>query len=195
MSLPLERYEIKQFSFATVMQNGHVMLAKDKHYYSVPYQYIRKKVKLVYTSGKVEIFHKYNRIATHARHLKPYNYTTIVEHLASAHQFVTEWTPQRFINWAASIDESVKESIIGLLENKQHPEQAYKSCMGVLSFAKKVGNERLINACKRALDHHIYNYKIIQKILQNGLDQLNDESGQDQELPFHQNIRGEKYYR
>jgi hypothetical protein len=66
--------------------------------------------------------------------------------------------------------------------------------MGVLSFAKKVGNERLTNACKRALDHHIYNYKITQKILQNGLDQLNDEPDQDQELPLHKNIRGEKYY-
>lgn len=192
--LPQERYEIKQLSFATVMQNGHVMLGKDKHYYSVPYQYIRKKVKLVYTSQRVDVFYKYNRIATHTRQLKPYNYTTIVEHLASAHQFVTEWTPQRFINWAASIDESVKEFIIGLLENKQHPEQAYKSCMGVLSFAKKVGDQRLTNACKRALDHHIYNYKIIQKILQNGLDQLNTESEQDQKLPFHKNIRGQKYY-
>jgi hypothetical protein len=89
----------------------------------------------------------------------------------------------------------VKEFIIGLLENKQHPEQAYKSCMGVLSFAKKVGNERLINACKRALDHHIFNYKIIQKILQNGLDKLSIEPEQEQELPFHVNIRGEKYYK
>jgi hypothetical protein len=195
MPLPQERYEIKQFSFATVMQNGHVMLAKDKHYYSVPYQYIRKKVKLVFTSNKVEIFYKYNRIAVHTRQLKPYSYTTVVEHLASAHQFVTEWTPQRFINRAASIDEYVKEFIIGLLEVKQPPEQAYKSCMGVLSFVKKVGKERLSNACKRAIDHNICNYKIIQKILENGLDQLKIEPEQDQELPFHNNIRGEKFYR
>lgn len=193
--LPVERYEIKQLSFATVMQNGHVVLSNDKHYYSVPYQYIRKKVKLVYTSKKVEIFHKYNRIALHQRSLKSYNYTTITEHLASTHQFITDWTPQRFINWAASIDNEVKEFIIRLLENKQHPEQAYKSCMGVLSFAKKVGNERLSKACKRALDHNIYNYKIIQKILENGLDKLNIEPEQEQELPLHGNIRGENYYK
>lgn len=193
--LPVERYEIKQFSFATVMQNGHVVLSSDKHYYSVPYQNIRKKVKLVYTSKKVEIFYKYNRIALHQRSLKSYNYTTVTEHLASTHQFITDWTPQRFINWAASIDNEVKEFIIRLLENKQHPEQAYKSCMGVLSFAKKVGNERLSKACKRALDHNIYNYKIIQKILQNGLDKLNIEPEQEQELPLHGNIRGENYYK
>jgi hypothetical protein len=107
---------------------------------------------------------------------------------------MTDWTPQRFINWAASIDEGVKEFIVNVLENKQHPEQAYKSCMGVLSFAKKVGHERLINACKRALEHHVYNYKIIQKILEKGLDKLNTEPQEEPDLPIHENIRGKHYY-
>ena len=194
-TLPIERYEIKQLAFATVMQNGHVVLSKDKHYYSVPYQYIRKKVKIMYTKDKVEIYHKYNRIALHKRDLSSYNYTTVKEHMASTHQFITEWTPQRFIKWAASIDENVRLFIVNLLEKKQHPEQAYKSCMGVLSFAKKVGNERLINACKRALEYNIYNYKIIQKILENGLDMYVDESDQQQQLPEHHNIRGKNYYK
>ncbi len=192
--LPVDRYEIKQLSFASVMQNGHVVLSKDRHYYSVPFQYIRKKVKLVFTTTNVEIYYKYNRIAIHKRDYRPYCYTTVTEHLASTHQFMTDWTPQRFINWAASIDEGVKEFIVNVLENKQHPEQAYKSCMGVLSFAKKVGNERLINACKRALEHHVYNYKIIQKILEKGLDKLNTEAHVEPELPIHENIRGKHYY-
>jgi len=194
MPLPVEKYEIKEMSMATVMQNGHVSLSKDKHYYSVPYQYIRKKVKIVFTSKRVEVYHKYNRIALHKRNYRQYNYTTTKEHLASTHQFITEWTPQRFIDWAASIDESVKDFIVRLLEQKHHPEQAYKSCMGVLSYVKKVGKERLANACKRALDHHVYNYKIIQKILENGLDKLDNENQEEQELPFHNNIRGENYY-
>jgi transposase len=195
-ALPVKRFEIKQIAIATVMQNGHVSLSKDKHYYSVPYQYIRKKVKIVYTTSTVEIFYKYNRIAVHKRIKNPYNYTTVKEHLASAHRFVTDWTPQRFIDWGASIDESVKEFIMKLLDKKQHPEQAYKSCMGVLSFSKKVGKERLINACKRALDHGVYNYKIIQNILQRGLDKLSEEPTEPQqaELPLHKNIRGDKYY-
>jgi len=149
----------------------------------------------MFTTINVEIFYKYNRIAIHQRNFKAYNYTTIKKHLASTHQFITEWTPQRFINWGASIDESVKIFITNLLEKKQHPEQAYKSCMGVLSFTKKVGNERLINACKRALEHNVYNYKIIQKILENGLDQLPNEENNPQELPEHHNIRGKNYYR
>ena len=150
--LPVDRYEIKQLAFATVMQNGHVPLSKDKHYYSVPYNYIRKKVKIMYTNQKVEIYYKYNRITLHKRDLQPYNYTTVKEHLATMHQFITEWTPQRFINWAGSIDEDVKTYITNLLERKQHPEQAYKSCMGVLSYTKKVGPERLIKACRRVIE-------------------------------------------
>lgn len=192
--LPLNRYQVKLLAFATVMQNGHVLLSKDKHYYSVPFQYIRKKVKIMYTEDSVEVYHKYNRIALHKRNLKPFNYTTKKEHLASTHQFITEWTPQRFINWGASIDPDVKEFITRLLEKKQHPEQSYKSCMGVLSFVKKVGSERLINACRRALDYHVYNYKIIQKILENGLDLLPGEPDTPDQLPDHHNIRGEKYY-
>ncbi len=112
--LPVERYEIRQMAFGTVMQNCHVLLSKDKHYYSVPFQYIRKKVKIMYTRSKVEVYYKYNRIALHQRDYKKYNYTTVKEHMASTHRFITEWTPQRFINWGASIDESVREFITRL---------------------------------------------------------------------------------
>ncbi len=192
--LPVEKYEIKQMAFATVMQNGHVLLREDKHYYSVPFQHIRRKVKLLYTSTSVEIYYKYMRIATHKRDMKPYNYTTVKEHMATTHQFMTEWTPQRFINWAGSIDEDVKTYITNLLERKQHPEQAYKSCLGVLSFEKKVGKDRLIKACRRAIDFETYNYKIIQTILENGLDKLIEDQSES-DLPDHTNIRGEQYYK
>ena len=196
-ALAVERYEIKEVSMATVMKTSHVMLSKDKHYYSVPYQYIRKKVKIVYTSNRIEIFYNYNRIAIHQRNYKPYNYTTITEHMPSTHQFLTDWNPQKFINWGNSIDKNVGRFITNLFEVKQHPEQAYKSCIGVLSLAKKVGDERLTNACKRAIDFKIYNYKIIQNILEKGLDVYADEKENDgkRDLPDHQNIRGENYYK
>ena len=193
--LPEKRYEIKYQSMATVGQNGHVQLSSDKHYYSVPYQYIRKKVKLLYSSSTVTIYYKYNQIAVHKRSFRPYNYTTDPDHLASTHKFVTEWTPQRFINWGASIDEYVKEFIIRLLEQRVHPEQAYKSCLGVLSFTKKVSNERLSAACKRALDYEIYNYRTIETILQKGLDTMGEQPEDEMpQLPFHTNIRGNNYY-
>lgn len=192
--LPQDRFEIKRQAMATVMMNGHVLLSEDKHYYSVPYSYIRKKVKLLYSIKTVEIYHKYNRIAIHPRIKSPFNYSTIKEHLASTHQFMTEWTPQRFINWGANIDENVEHIIIKILEKKQHPEQAYKSCMGVLSLAKKVGNERLTNACERALEFGVYNYKAVKNILEKGLDKIESEQNKEAQTPKHNNIRGKEYY-
>ena len=180
----------------TVLKNGHVCLGEDKHYYSVPFAYISKKVKIIYSRTSVEIYYCFERIALHQRIKSPFNYTTVEEHMASTHRFVSEWSAEKFIGWAASIHPDVQLFIERILEKKQHPEQAYKSCVGVLSFAKKIGKERLINACKRALDYGYYNYKIIQTILEKGLDtesEIADESSQ-LEMPLHDNIRGENYY-
>ena len=194
--LPQLRYEFKKQFHATVMKNGHVCLGPDKHYYSVPYRYIGRKVKLLYSASTVEIFVRYQRIALHRRQLHPYSYTTDKEHLVSTHRFVAEWSPERFIHLAAEIHEDVKLYILKVLDRRQHPEQAYRSCMGILSLAGKVGNERLINACRRALGFGLYNYKTIQTILERGMDNYESENLMDQELPMphHDNIRGEDYY-
>ena len=117
------------------------------------------------------------------------------EHLPATHQFLTEWTPQSFIDKAAAIDSGVEELIIKILEQGKHHEQAYKSCMGVLTLEKKVGAERLANACKRALEHGIYNYRIVQNILERGLDRIDKDKDIDpDQLPIHKNIRGNNYY-
>jgi transposase len=191
--LPPLRYELKKHVFVTVMKNGHVSLAVDKHYYSVPYRYIGKKVKVLYSRHSVEVYYNYERIALHKRLKSPYNYTTDKDHLATAHRFVSDWTPERFISWAENIHEDVKLYILKVLDRKQHPEQAYKSCVGILSLGKKAGDERLIKACQRALGYGIYNYKTIQKILEKGLDQ-NEEDIEQLQMPTHDNIRGEEYY-
>jgi len=193
--LPPLRYELKKELYVTVMKNGHVSLNADKHYYSVPYRFIGKKVKLMYSRSVVEIFYCYERIAIHKRLKSPYNYTTDKDHLASAHRFVSDWTPERFLSWASGIHEDVHLYILKILDRKQHPEQAYKSCVGILSFAKKVGNERLTKACQRALGYGIYNYKTIQTILEKGMDKYDEkEDNENLQMPQHDNIRGEHYY-
>jgi transposase len=191
--LPAYRYEFKQQAVVTVMKNGHVCLGVDKHYYSVPYRYIGKKVKLLYTSSRVEIYYRYERIAAHLRHGRKYHYTTNQEHLASAHRFLSEWTPDRFIEQAKAIGDDVADYIIMVFEHKQHPEQAYKSCSGILSMVRKVGSERLGNACRRANEYGIYNYPIIVQILDRNLDSINEEP-QELLMPEHTNIRGSEYY-
>ena len=195
IALPPLRYEFKKLITVTVAKNGHFCLNEDKHYYSVPHQHIGKRVRVVYGKSQVEVFYRYQSLTIHPRVKSPYNYTTNADHLASTHRFLSDWTPEKFINWANGIGPDVKMYIVKILDKKQHPEQAYKSCIGVLSLAKKAGDERLVNACKRALDYGIYNYKIIQTILERGLDQLPDEEKTQQlSMPLHENIRGEEYY-
>ncbi len=195
LPLPALRYEFKKQLFVTVMKNGHVSLNTDRHYYSVPYKFIGKKVKVMFSRYNVEIFFEYDRIALHKRLRIKYDYTTDKEHLPPAHRFVSEWTPDRFMTMADEIHKDVRLYISQILNQKQHPEQAYKLCLGVLSFAKRVGNERLTKACQRALGYGIYNYKTIQKILEKGLDKHTEDEGEQLKMPEHGNIRGKDYYK
>lgn len=194
--LPENRYECRHQKIATVMKNGHVCLTADKHYYSVPYTYIGKKVKILYASFKVDIYFKYECIASHQRDQRKYQYTTLNEHLASAHRYITEWSAEHFINQALEIDGKVADYISKVLEMKQHPEQAYKSCSGILNLGRKAGRERLIKACQRASSFGIYNYPIIVEILERNFDQLesDDEVKNRNQMPDHDNIRGPEYY-
>jgi len=192
--LPMVPYKFKRQQLATIAVNGHVCLKEDKHYYSVPYQHIGKKVKLLYTSDQVEVFYNYTSLAVHQRNRKSYGYTTDEEHLASTHKYLTQWNPERFIKWAQLIGEPVKEFIIRLMGSKSHPEQSYKACQGVLGYERKVGRERLINACKRAIEFENYSYNAIKIILENQYDQL-IPTEISSELPKHENIRGESYYK
>ena len=149
----------------------------------------------MYTSDRVEIFYNLNRIALHTRNYRPFHYTTVKDHLPSSHQFLAEWNPSKFIEWGNSIDKIVGEFITLLIDRKKHPEQAYKSCIGVLALKKKVGKKRLINACKRAINYNIYDYHTIKLILDKKLDIYTDDNDEDQVLPQHKNIRGENYYK
>lgn len=194
--LPAFRYEFKQQVMVTVVKNGHACLSADKHYYSVPFRFIGKKVKILYTSTRVEIYYRYERIATHNRHMRKYHYTTLSEHLASAHRYLSEWTPEKFLEQASAIHSDVALYLLQIIERKQHPEQAYKSCSGILSLVRKVGAERLTNACRRASSYGVYNYPIVQQILEKNLDYLSEEEQQQgvSGMPKHPNIRGSEYY-
>ncbi len=185
MPLATERYEMKRFKSVTVMKNSHVHLSEDKHYYSVPYRYIGRKVKMIYAASQIAIFYNKERIAFHKRDPKYFAYTTVREHLPSTHQFVSDWSPDKFLSWAEGIAPIVREYIAEILERKTYPEQAYRSCVGILSQEKKVGRKRFINAIERAAHYGAYNYKIIDRILKGGLDRLKEEDDEKQVcLPF-----------
>jgi len=194
--LPPERYQIREYAKATVMKNSHVHLTKDKHYYSVPYQHVGKKIKISFTRDHVSVFYNHQLIAFHQRDRRPYKYTTVAAHLPSTHQVILDWNPEKFIKQASEISEAVEHYIREILEKTYYPEQAYRSCAGLLNLGRKYGHQRLTKACQRAALFGNYGYKTIGNILKNNYDTLPDlTTKQQKKLPFHDNIRGAGNYK
>ncbi len=195
-ALPQYRYQAKREKVVTVMKNNHVCLAEDKHYYSVPFRYMGKKVTILYNQQQIEVYYRYDCIATHIRDYKLYGYTTNPDHLASKHQFKSDWTPENFIQRATFIGNYTRDYIARILEIRQHPEQAYKTCQGILSFAVRAGNDRLNRACRRALYYGDFSYNAIRIILEKRLDiEPFDIEDENKKMPPHGNVRGGDYYK
>lgn len=196
LALPSIAYELMKFKVCTVMKNGHVSLHEDRHYYSVPFEFIGKKVKLRFNSLRVEVYYHYKLIASHQRNYRRNRYSTQAEHLASKHRFMSDWNPEFFINQAKEISDDVTLFIEKLLESKAHPEQGYKACNGVLNLAKRVGKQRITGACRRALEYDAIHYYMLEEILKKGLDKLSPEEEMkvNKATPVHPNVRGKEYY-
>jgi transposase len=197
--LPSKPYQLRKFSLSKVHPNGHATLKEDKHYYSVPYQLVGKEVKLVYTPETVEIYHNYQRIAIHQRMIAKGRYTTKREHLHPSHQWISNWSPIFFEEQADKIGANTRLAIDQILINTRYPEQAYRSCAGVLALAKKYTAIRLENACERALHYNFVSATLIKSILDRELDRLdlheNDvPTPQKPIIPLHDNIRGAELY-
>lgn len=193
--LPVERYELKHYQMARVEFNHHIYLKEDKHYYSVPHQYTGKRVKIIYTDRTVEIYKDNIRIALHLRNRKAYGYTTNKEHMPPQHRFVNGWNPDRFIKWASVMGGSVETFIQLLLNSKEHPQQAFKSCMGVLRLGKKYDAEALQKVCKKAIEINSISYRFVDNSLKNNIHKSEEEDTYDIKLPFHENIRGKENYK
>lgn len=193
--LPVDYYELKAFNQCKVQYNHHVYLKEDKHYYSVPFRYTGKKVLIAYTSRSVEIYFNNLRIASHQRNRNAYGYTTDNTHRPANHQFVTDWTPERFIKWARSISPEVEQIITQILDSRKHPEQAYRTCMGLLNLQKKYNKEDYIKACKKALLINCLTHKFIKNTLDTKAFNLDSDQELDAiQLTEHENIRGREYY-
>lgn len=182
---------------ATVGKTGFVNI--DYRYYSIPYKFIGRKVKVMYNTTKVEAFIGHELIAVHERSFGKDNYIQNEEHLASWHRYPTEWNPEKFIADAALIDEAVVIYIKKVLSRNEYPEKNYRACQGIINYKKRVGETRLINACKRADSFGVYNFGIIERILKSKADfiPLEDDiksSAEMNAMPLHENIRGQEYY-
>jgi transposase len=190
--LPTEKYEIRTFKSLKAQFNYHIYLSEDKHHYSVPYRYRGKQLTVIFTDSIVEIFYKNSRIALHKRNPTINGYSTIREHMPKQHRQYGDWSPPRLTNWAAKIGMSVETVINTILSAKKHPEQAYKTCLGILKLTDKYDSNRLNSACNKAIEFNYLSYKGIKYILENNLDNYQEEIFQS--LPAHYNIRGQHYY-
>lgn len=193
--LPANPYLYAEIKQARVHIDYHVEY--DKHYYSVPHHLVKQVVEVQASDNTVAIYHHGKRLASHPRSYRQGHHTTCTEHMPQSHRAMQEWSPERFLRWAADIGVETREVVQHLLQEKRHSEQSYRRILALLSNAKKYGRERLNNACGRALLINSPTRTSVESILKQGLDQVAVELPPVQEelaLDNHENVRGEDYY-
>jgi transposase len=194
--LPASGYELAEWKHAKVNLDYHVEL--ERHFYSVPHALVHERVELRFTAKSVEVLHKGQRVAVHRRDPMPGAYSTVPAHMPKAHQKHLTWTPTRLIAWGRSVGPETEVLVAAILADRPHPEQGYRSCLGILRLAKQYGDERLEAACTRAVAVRARSYRHVQSILKNGLDryalEADDGDAVERELPLHENVRGRDYY-
>lgn len=197
--LPCSPYELRHHANAKVQKNYHVQLGEDKHYYSVPCRLIGADTRLIYCTRHVEIFHKSERVAVHARSYKKYGHTTDLTHMPASHQAYFKqkgWDPEYYLEQARRCGPSSAEYFRKILDSRQVVHQAYQSMLGLLRLRKDFGAERLEAACKRALGGHSYSYATVAKILENNMDMADGKPGvTDYTPPENPTARGGESFR
>jgi transposase len=191
--LPPQPYEYAEWKLARVNIDYHVEV--EGHYYSVPYTLVRQQLDIRLSASVVEIFTKGKRVASHRRSLQKGRHSTVAAHMPRAHQHYAAWTPQRLIHWAATSGPATAQVVEMILASRPHPQQGFRSCLGIMRLGKSYSPERLEAACQRALTLGACSYKSIESILKHGLDrQPLPQQPEVTASPPHGNIRGPQYY-
>ena len=192
--LPTTRFVYGEWKLARVNVDYHV--EADGHYYSVPHEYLHEQVDVRLSAGTVEIFRDGKRVVSHARSFARGRHTTVAAHMPAAHRAHLEWSPSRIINWAGMIGPQTRALVEAILADRPHPEQGYRSCLGILRLGKRYGNARLEAACARALTAGARSYRHVDSILKHGLDRVPLPAPVEQSTTAttHENIRGPHYY-
>lgn len=193
-ALPATRFVLADWKRAGVNIDYHVEY--DGHYYSVPHALVRQQVELRITRSTIEVLAKGRRVASHPRSPRKGGYSTVADHMPAAHRAHADWSPGRLMNWAASVGPATGELVKRLLLEKQHPEQGYRSCLGLMRLARTAGRDRMEAACTRALAIGAHRYRSVASILEKGLDRqpVTGPAQAELALPDHANVRGPDYY-
>lgn len=191
--LPATPYVYAEWKVVRVHIDYHVEIGG--HYYSVPCQWVKQQLDARITANTLELFHKGQRVASHIRSELKGRHTTLEGHRPESHRQYGDWSPERFQRWAEKIGVATQQVIRLVLQERRHPEQGYRSCLGILRLAKTYSDARLEAACARALLLGTHRYKSIESILKHGLDSKVFEVPEESLLPQqHENVRGSDYY-
>jgi transposase len=192
-ALPAQPYVLAEWRIRRVGIDYHVEIGA--HYYSVPYRFARAEVDVRFTVRTVEVFHKGERIAAHQRMSGNHKHTTIAEHMPSSHRRYAGWTIARIREDAARIGPSTAALCEVIFEERSHPEQGFRTCLGIVRLARSYGAERLEAAATYAGEIGARTYGSLKSILANNLDRRPaTRPAKTKEPILHANIRGPRYY-
>ncbi len=173
--LPKQVYQYTDIK--TVKVNIDYHLQYDNHLYSVPHHLVGEKLELHAKEHLIELYFHNKPIASHVR--KYYSgMTTVPEHMPVKHEKHHQWTPGRLMNWAKDIGDEVLFWVKAVLNQRQHPEQAYRVCLGLLNLSRSYPAERLNKACSIANNNSLYRLQHIKDILSSNQDQLLTEQNE-----------------
>ena len=117
--------------------------------------------------------------------------------MPKSHQQHAQWTPSRIVSWAGTIGADTQRLVEAILAARAHPEQGYRSCLGIIRLGRVYGNDRLEAACARGVAIGVRSYRQVESILRHGLDRLPLPAAQPEpaKSPIdHENLRGPDYY-
>lgn len=191
-ALPDQPFEYAEWKRAKVHPDYHIEVLHG--FYSVPHRLIGRQVDVRLTHRMIEIFYNHERVAVHHRRGQRGGHTTVREHMPKAHQRYGGMTPETLVSRGARIGYHVAALIERLIRERPHPEQGYRSALGVLGLERRFGRDRLEAACERALTHDTVRYASVQSILVTGLDKASEPPAPMTPAPRHDNIRGPGYY-
>ena len=190
--LPVAPYVYAEWKKCRAGLDYHVAI--DRHYYSVPCQLLKKELWARLAARAVEVFHVGQRVASHVRTFGNGQHSTQSDHMPAHHKFREDWTPQRIQARAARVGPNVAIFAEVVMRERKHPEQGYRTCLGVIRLADKFGRDRLDAACRRALEINARSYSSLQSILKNGLESKPRTRATEEPAITHPNIRGADYF-
>jgi len=191
--LPARPYEYAEWLGAKVNIDYHVEV--DRHWYSVPYQLVGRRLDIRVTTGVVEVLHKGRRVASHPRSRKRGSFTTLHEHMPESHRRHAEWTPGRIVAWAERTGPATAGLVAAIMAGRPHPEQGFRSCLGIMRLGRRYGEGRLEAAAARALAVRAHSYRSVESILKAGLDGAPLPGAEPVvSIGLHANVRGGAYY-